>query len=59
MADGISMVVYVFLKINKCGGSNNHGGKFYGFYHIFQIGIFRANFVNSVNIKGKSFKIAK
>ena len=38
--DGISMVVYVFLRNNKRGGSNKHGGKFYGFYHIFQIGIF-------------------
>ena len=40
VADGISVVVHVFLKNNKRGGSNKHGGKFYGFYHIFQIGIF-------------------
>ena len=40
MPDGISVVVYVFLKNNKRGGSNKHGGKFYGFYHIFQISIF-------------------
>ena len=40
VADGISVAVYEFLKIDKRGGSNNRGGKFYGFYHIFQIGIF-------------------
>ena len=40
VADGISVVVYVFLKINKHGRSNKLGGKFYGFYHKFQIGIF-------------------
>ena len=34
VADDISVVVYVFLKIDK------RGRKFYGFYHIFQIGIF-------------------
>ena len=39
-ADGKSVVVYVFLKNDKRGGSNKHGGKFYGFYHIIQIGIF-------------------
>ena len=40
VADGISVAVYEFLKINKRGGSNNRGRKFYGIYHIFQIGIF-------------------
>ena len=55
----VNVSVVVFLKNNKRGGLNKHGSKFYGFYHIFQIGIFWATFVNLVKIKVKSFKNSK